>query len=487
MQKERNKVIKRIMLVLDAIVITSVFILAFFFRKYFSGIYQLDFFPSVEVVKLGSLSLIDYSMVYVVLLVIWCVALSLNGMYHSVYIKSPKEIVWRVAKTAFFVMITFGTIAFTFRLQFVSRFFFIVFMIAVSSSLILEKMIIFPTLNKVLWRGYNRRRLLIVGTGPRAVKFMDKIESHPEWGYTISKIVDFKVCPLSQDGRQVMKKCEIAETPDVFSKILHRILIDEVIFVVPKSMVDRVQDYLYVCEEVGVDTAVAVDFFDVKGAKFHQTDMEGTPLITLEKTFGREWQLFVKRAFDVIISAVGIIMLSPLFFVTMILIKLTSPGSILFKQKRIGLRGRKFTMYKFRSMYKGAEKEIRKLEAQNEMKGPVFKMKDDPRITPLGRFLRKTSIDELPQLFNVFIGRLSLVGPRPALPRETSKYEPWQRRRLSVRPGITCLWQVWHRGEGDFEKWVKNDLEYVDNWSLWLDFKIFVRTLLVVLSGKGAY
>jgi exopolysaccharide biosynthesis polyprenyl glycosylphosphotransferase len=284
-----------------------------------------------------------------------------------------------------------------------------------------------------------------------------------------------------------IEKCELIPDPKDMRRILHRQPIDQVIFVVPKSRVDMVQDYLYVCGEEGVDASVAVDFFDVAGAEIHHTDLDGTPLLTIEKTFGREWQLFIKRSIDVIISGLGIVILSPLLLLVTILIKLTSPGPVFFSQERTGLSGRKFKMHKFRSMYKGAEKKLKELYGLNEMEGPVFKIKDDPRITPLGKFLRRTSIDELPQLFNVFLGRLSLVGPRPPLEKEVKEYRHWQRRRLSIRPGITCLWQAYHRDEKDFEKWAKSDLEYVDNWSLLLDFQIFMRTILTVITGKGAY
>jgi len=180
-------------------------------------------------------------------------------------------------------------------------------------------------------------------------------------------------------------------------------------------------------------------------------------------------------------------LLSPLFLFVTLLIKLTSSGPIFFKQKRIGLNGREFVLYKFRTMYKDAEKQQKMLEALNEMDGPVFKIRKDPRITPVGKFLRKFSIDELPQLFNVFIGHMSLIGPRPPLPNEVIQYETWQRRRLSMRPGITCLWQISGRNEIDFEEWMRLDLEYLDNWSLWVDIKILVKTIPVVLFGSGAY
>jgi exopolysaccharide biosynthesis polyprenyl glycosylphosphotransferase len=185
-------------------------------------------------------------------------------------------------------------------------------------------------------------------------------------------------------------------------------------------------------------------------------------------------------------SLLFISILSPLLLMITLLIRLDSPGPAIYRQVRCGLNGRKFTFYKFRSMIQGAEKQQSDLAAYNMMDGPVFKMKNDPRVTRVGRFLRKTSLDELPQLFNVLRGDMSFVGPRPPIPEEVEKYESWQRRRLSMRPGITGLWQVSGRNQIDFQRWMKLDLEYIDQWSLWLDFKILMKTILVVLWGRGA-
>ena len=180
-------------------------------------------------------------------------------------------------------------------------------------------------------------------------------------------------------------------------------------------------------------------------------------------------------------------MLGPLVMLPVAIgIKLTSPGPILFRQKRSGLHGRLFTMYKFRSMVNDAEMLRAELEAFNEMTGPVFKMNQDPRVTPIGKFMRRTSIDEFPQLWNVLVGDMSLVGPRPPIPNEVDKYDPWHRRRLSMKPGLTCLWQISGRNKIGFDQWMKLDLQYIDNWSLWLDFTILLRTIPVVLSGFGA-
>ena len=200
-----------------------------------------------------------------------------------------------------------------------------------------------------------------------------------------------------------------------------------------------------------------------------------------------EWQLLAKRFIDIIISSLVIVLLGPVLAVLALLIKLTSPGPVFFKQQRLGFHGRKFTLYKFRTMRQGAHDALSKVSDVAEMDTPEFRDKKTKWITPLGRIMRKFSLDELPQFFNVLLGQMSLIGPRPTVPDEVEKYKAWQRRRFSMKPGITCLWQVNGRNNIGFEDWMKLDLEYLDNWSLWLDIKIMVKTVPVVLFGIGAY
>lgn len=485
MLKERDEVIKRVMLFLDVSLISLSFFLTFVLRANFAHIYRLNLLPSMHVFKPPSLNINDYLAVYFILLFLWCAAFVFNGMYRHAHIRSLIDVSWIVLRSMFWVTLAFSVLVFALKLKFVSRVFFAVFMVLAAGAVLLGKMAVFAMMRRSLKKGYNYKNLLIVGTGRRAVHLIEAIKAHPERGYRVVKVVDYASCPAA--GGQEIPGCEVVGGEDDMLRILHSHPIDEVIFVVPRSRLDLVEQYFYVCENEGVDAAIAADLFNLKSSRLHHTDFDGIPLIALEKTFDKEWQLFVKRAVDVLVPGAGIVLLGPLFLVVMMLVKCTSSGPVFFTQRRVSLHGRVFMMYKFRSMREGAEKEQEKLAPLNNMEGPVFKIKDDPRVTPVGRFLRRFSLDELPQLFNVFVGRMSLVGPRPALASEVQKYAPWQRRRLSMRPGITCLWQAYHRDEKDFEKWMQSDLDYLDHWSLGLDFKIFIKTCVAVIGGRGAY
>jgi exopolysaccharide biosynthesis polyprenyl glycosylphosphotransferase len=254
-----------------------------------------------------------------------------------------------------------------------------------------------------------------------------------------------------------------------------------------KSLYDQASRIVTLCEDQGMIVRFLSDIFNLKFGKTEAVQLEGDSMITVSTGAMGGWQVLVKHAFDFIASLILLIVLSPLFLVVALFIKLTSPGPAFFVQERIGLNKRRFRLYKFRTMVPGAEKKLAELEHINEVSGPVFKIKNDPRITQIGRLLRKTSVDELPQLFNVLKGDMSLVGPRPLPVRDYEGFDQdWERRRFSVRPGLTCLWQINGRSEIPFEKWMQLDMEYIDNWSLWLDSKILAKTVTAVLRGSGA-
>jgi exopolysaccharide biosynthesis polyprenyl glycosylphosphotransferase len=246
------------------------------------------------------------------------------------------------------------------------------------------------------------------------------------------------------------------------------------------------QAAIKMAERFGVPFALPAHSFRLDRARAVEEQAVSDGYLHFSSVAFKPHQLAMKRLFDITVSAVALWMLLPVFAVVALLIKLTSRGPILFKQVRVGLHGKPFNMLKFRSMVVNAEELKAKLAAQNEMSGPVFKMKNDPRITWIGRFIRKYSIDELPQFINVLRGEMSIVGPRPPVPGEVAKYEAWQRRRLSVRPGLTCIWQVSGRNQISFEEWMYLDMQYIDHWSLKSDLELLLRTVPVVITGRGA-
>jgi len=262
-------------------------------------------------------------------------------------------------------------------------------------------------------------------------------------------------------------------------------VVDEIIFAVGSESLAELEEVFLLCDQEGVRTRVVVDFFPHGNSSVSLDRFGGTPLLTFSAAPDDEIRLLVKRLTDVAMAAAGLLVLAPFMAIVAVLIRLTSPGPAIFRQVRCGLNGRRFVFYKFRSMCRNAE-EMKASLAHLNTRETVFKIPHDPRLTPLGRYLRKFSIDEWPQLWNVLRGDMSLVGPRPAVPGEVDQYKLWQRRRLRMRPGLTCLWAVSGRDKVDFETWMKLDMQYIDNWSLALDWKIILRTIPRVLIGHGA-
>jgi len=309
------------------------------------------------------------------------------------------------------------------------------------------------------------RHVAVVGSGPPALEFARTIDTHRIWGLNLVGVFH----------------------RDEARGLLERGGIDELILVIDQESLDEFTETFLLCEELGVTARVVLNFFPHSIARMELHEFDGFPLLSFSTTPTNEALMFVRRILDIVLATVIVGIFGPLLMLpTALLIKLTSPGPVLFRQKRCGLNGRQFVMYKFRSMFDRSEHLRGDLDSLNEMDGPVFKSSRDPRVTTIGKIIRRFSIDELPQVFNVLHGDMSLVGPRPPLPEEVARYERWQRRRLSMKPGMTCLWQISGRNEVSFEDWMKLDLTYIDNWSLLLDLKILLKTVPVVLLGRGA-
>jgi exopolysaccharide biosynthesis polyprenyl glycosylphosphotransferase len=329
--------------------------------------------------------------------------------------------------------------------------------------------------------GHNISNIIIYAD-ENSERFINSIIEHREWGFRILMIIT--------DSNVIRKKFgdRIRIYPDkiTIKSILDVDIIDEVIYCKGTIDEERLRNMIEMCEEIGVTFRLQSDLSPMSVSNAHLTHFEHIPFITFRNTPRNSFALAWKSFSEFWISFGVIFLLSPIMLVIALLIKGTSRGPVIFKQERVGLRGRKFYIYKFRTMVSNAEELKALLEAQNESDGPTFKIKKDPRITAVGRFLRKTGLDELPQLFNVLKGEMSLIGPRPPLASEVEKYERWHLRRLSVKPGITCTWQIIpNRNEVVFDKWMKLDIQYIDSWSIKRDLELFIRTIKTVLYGTG--
>lgn len=333
-------------------------------------------------------------------------------------------------------------------------------------------------------RGYNLRRSIVIGSNDRARQVLEVMQSGRRHGHSVVGFIE-------DDGDRADQLAELGVPwlggTEELAGVLAREAVDDVYVCLPiRSSYEKVMAIVETCEQHSVVVHMAADLFPLRIATNRLMYVEDIPLLSLSAVPEQQARLALKRALDLLVSSVLLVALAPLYLAIALGIKLGSRGPVLFSQERVGQNQRRFNMYKFRSMVVNAEALRDELESQNEADGPVFKIREDPRITKLGRFLRRSSLDELPQLMNVFVGQMSLVGPRPPLASEVAQYSWNQRRRLSVKPGMTGLWQVSGRSDVSFEQWVEMDLAYIDSWSLVQDFLILLQTFRVMVQGKGA-
>ncbi len=402
-------------------------------------------------------------------------------VYEKLDIGNPRVILRDAARQCAYGVLCLIVFEYVFRLD-LSRFFLVLFSVYAWVLLLLFRL----TAGRVV--GVIRREfaaphfVMVVGTGERAVRMARGLEQSREYGIRLRGFLSERPdAPAEIQLRVPYKVLPLGDLPS----ILRQHVVDEVIFAVGSESLVELEEVFLMCDEEGVRTRVAVDFFPHVNSTVSLDRFGETPLLTFSAAPYDEIKLLLKRVTDVVIASAGLVVLAPLMTAIAILIRLTSPGPAIFRQVRCGLNGRLFLFYKFRSMVENAEELKKDLEHLN-VRETVFKIPDDPRLTAIGRYLRKFSIDEWPQLWNVLRGDMSLVGPRPAVPGEVEHYERWQRRRLRMRPGLTCLWAISGRDNVDFETWMKMDMQYIDNWSLALDWKILLQTIPRVLTGRGA-
>jgi len=466
----------------DLVLMTVAFFVATLPLVHRVGRLTLTEFFSMRV-KLGNIVL------FACFLMVWHILFSVFGLYHSKRLSSRWEEVWDITKSTTAGTAIIAGCAFVFQIWVVNRIFLAIFWLLTTGLVIISRVVIRVALAYARRHGRNTRNLLVIGTNARALGLVENIQARPELGYRILGFAD-------ENWRGLDKFKELGHTLvadfESLPAYLRRNVVDEIVIALPvRSFHTFASRIAEACEQQGIIIRFMPNIFDLKEAKHRADEFGGDDaLIGHDSTIAEPWGLAIKRMIDIVVSLTAIILLSPVMILTAVMVKLTSPGPIFFIQKRLGRNKRMFHIYKFRTMGVDAEQRLKDLEHQNEADGAVFKIKNDPRITSIGRFLRKTSIDELPQLFNVLKGDMSLVGPRPLQVRDYELFDTfcgdWQRRRFSVRPGITCLWQIKGRSSTTFEKWMELDLQYIRTWSLWLDLQILAKTVPAVLRGSGA-
>jgi exopolysaccharide biosynthesis polyprenyl glycosylphosphotransferase len=408
----------------------------------------------------------------------WVVLLAANGLYRPRSRWSLRGEALAITKATGFMALLTLSVLFLFHLPDVSRLFLLALFPVQAVLTIVMRAVIRRWMEHLRRQGRNTRFVLVLGAGARAHAFAAKLEDHRELGLRVIGFLDEDPA-LPTTGRW-----PILGSLDDLEATLHATVVDEVAICLPFSQWSLIDALSHVCEEEGKIVRIPIDVLDHAVSAGRVEELDGTPVFSLVSGPDHELALAAKRLVDLAVSGLGILILSPLFAAIALAVVLDDGRPIFFRQRRVGLHGRPFDVVKFRSMTRDAEARLADLSSANEINGHAFKMARDPRVTKVGRFLRRSSLDELPQLWNVLRGEMSLVGPRPPLPGEVKDYDLWHRRRLSMKPGITGLWQVRSRREPDFDRWVAADLEYIDRWSLWLDAQILFRTIPAAVQGR---
>jgi exopolysaccharide biosynthesis polyprenyl glycosylphosphotransferase len=447
--------------------------LAFQFSFYLNYHSEVSFF----FLKSGTLKL------FLLVLPVWLAILYLIQVAEIPRTKRYRVLLYQYFQSTILIITLLLVFYFVFKLYMISRLFLIEFSIFGLLFLFLARSLEYKVFRIYRAKGYNYINVVLIADDS-SIPFIESLISNKEWGY--------RIIAIFTGSDKIKEKYEkaIILLPDEYLTVLNDLMevdiIDEVIYFKTKVIPSEVRNTVRSCEELGVVFSLNYTDQNNKLTNAIKTIIGNQKFLTFINIPHNSFALAIKKIMDISISLFLIVCLSPALLLIAVLIKMTSKGPIVFNQSRVGLRGRQFNLYKFRTMIVNAENLKKDLEAENEMDGPVFKIKDDPRVTNIGSFLRKTGLDELPQLFNVLKGEMSLIGPRPPLPSETLQYKRWQLRRLSVKPGLSCFWQIKpDRNNIKFEKWMELDLAYIDNWSLRLDFIILLKTIRTVFQRTG--
>jgi exopolysaccharide biosynthesis polyprenyl glycosylphosphotransferase len=469
MFEERSEQLRRVTTLLDLCITIIVFLAASWFRNLL-----LDHEPSAFLSHIAFLPFI---------LALWMLLLAFFGAYRSPGSTSSLAYTWAIARAVVAGLASLFTILFVMKIQYVSRGVVVIFAVLNVLALVGIRLGVVWYFQRALRQGDRFRRVLIVGSGTRARRLAETLLRHSEWGIRIVGHLDPDPTRI---GDRVLQSSVVGTVGDI-SSVLKGNVIDEVILAIPRAMISDVDKIARACEDEGVKLCLMADVFDVHPARIRLVTLGPIPLLTLEPVAQAESKVLVKRLMDLALVFLMVPLLLPVIGLIALAIKLDSPGPVFFVQERVGFRKRRFRMLKFRTMVEDADRRQGELEHLNQAKGPIFKIANDPRITRLGRLLRRSSLDEVPQILHVLTGEMSLVGPRPMSLRDVDLFDQGiQRKRFSVRPGLTCLWQISGRSELPFSKWLELDLDYIEHWSLTLDIKILFKTIPAVLGGEGA-
>ncbi len=473
----RSKLLSTVTLLHDLVVTCVAFVAAYFLRTFLA---HYAFFHS----RLpGIYPFSHYFTLLIGFLWVWAVVGYFSSFYRDLELGNPIRLILNIVSQLAIVLVVIYAGLYLFRRGDISRTYVLLVGVVDFVLLLIGRSVWYWGVALMRERLGRYHYFLIIGSGPRAREMASLIEESHGMGLRLVGFIDPDLNPGSQArlvGYEVFPL-------DSLNGILQNHVLDEVVFALNLQELARLEPAMQHCADLGIRTRVQLEFLPAAYSRIYLENFRDVPLLSLSSAPDSELRLFFKRTIDVVFSLASLLILSPVLLTIAAAIRITSPGPVLFRQTRCGLGGRRFTLYKFRSMHNNAEQMRAELHQLNELDGPVFKISDDPRITPVGRWLRRFSLDELPQLWNVLRGEMSFVGPRPAVPEEVEQYEDWQRRRLRMRPGLTCTWVLEGRSHVDFNRWMQLDLKYIDNWSLWLDAKIFLRTIPIVLSGRGAY
>ncbi len=476
--QERNRIWRVIFLGIDAGLTAAAFILAYVAKKYWLS---------------GEVAGLSVRPNYSFLLLLAVIVLTLSYQSYGFYAPSfrflrPAQVLIRVVKAVVAGFACYLLLLYLIHQQDISRMMMFLFVGMTSAFLFFAKIAMARIEAFQRSRDAYQKKLLIVGSRARAKELITVLRQRTLPEYQLLGCLETDKSRLNQE---VAPGVAVIGLVNGMRQILLAKAVDEVIYAMPLEQVRDIRAHIAFAEQLGVRVRILPDWqiqkimYHPEAARIYFDDFLGLPTVALSSTPTQELQLFCKAILDYLGAAIALLLLSPLFALIAGLIKLSSPGPVFFTQERCGLNGRRFRLYKFRTMVQHAEELRAGLADKNEMDGPVFKMRNDPRLVGVGRFLRKWSLDELPQFINILRGEMSLVGPRPPIPEEVARYRPWQRRRLSMKPGLTCIWQISGRNNIDFERWMRLDLEYIDNWSLLLDLKVLFLTVPAVLAGTG--